>query len=83
MKFHQEIKQTIFFLREVMKYMLTGFVFLPLLGPGRNPFLAEDEGCAGAICCGCITGGGAARGGTDWDIFCLLRLEVVGLGAGS
>lgn len=69
---------------QAIKYVLTGFVFLPLV-PGGNPFLAvEDEGCVGvAICCECTTGDGIGMGGTDWDVFCLLRPEVVGLGAGS
>lgn len=67
MKFHQRREKNCFITEQAIRYVLTGFVFLPLV-PGRNPFLAaEDEGCVGvAICCGCITGGdGTGRGGTD------------------
>lgn len=67
-----------------MSYLLTVFSFLPL-GPGGTAFLAvEDDGCVGvASCCECITGGGAGKAGTDWDVFCLLRPELVGLGTES
>lgn len=64
--------------------MLTGLVFLPL-APDEAPFLAveDDGGPCKANCCECITGGGAGRAGNDCDVFCLLRPEVVGLGARS
>lgn len=67
-----------------MNYLLTGFSFLPLVRGGTAFLAVEDDGCVVvANCWGCMAGGGAGKTGTDWDVFCLLRPEVVGLGIGS
>ena len=64
---------------------LTGLFFFTFEPGGAAFFAPEDDGCIGAaIGCECIAdGAGTDAEGMGWDVFCLLRAEVVGLGTGS